>query len=183
MLIGTPEYMSPEQAQGNVLDVDSTSDIYSLGVLLYELLVGATPFDSATLRRAGYDEIRRVIREEEPPQPTARLSSLGPVAAEVAKRRGGDVASLMRTVRGDLDWTTMKAIEKDRARRYPSASEFSADIGRYLQDEPVAARSPGTAYKIRKFVRRRRLEVSAVAAVLLAIVGALILAPTLTVPM
>ena len=179
VLIGTPEYMSPEQAQGNTLDVDSTSDIYSLGVLLYELLVGATPFDSTTLRRAGYDEIRRVICEQEPPHPTARLSGLGPVASEVAKRRGGDVASLMRTVRGDLDWITMKAIEKDRGRRYPSASEFSADIGRYLLDEPVTARPPGTAYKIRKFIRRRRLEVSAAAAVLVAIVAGLIVSTTL----
>ncbi|MGH9675102.1 MAG: serine/threonine-protein kinase, partial [Bryobacteraceae bacterium] len=173
VLIGTPEYMSPEQAQADSLDVDSTTDIYSLGVLLYELLVGATPFDLRTLRRAGYDEIRRVIREVEPPQPAARLSSLGEVAGEVARRRASDVPTLRRAVGGDLQWITMKAIEKERGRRYASASEFSADIDRYLSLEPVMARPPSAGYKLRKFARRHRLEVASAAAVLTAVLTGL----------
>jgi len=174
VLIGTPEYMSPEQAQADGLDVDTTTDIYSLGVLLYELLVGALPFDSKMLRQAGYDQIRRVIREEEPPRPTTRLQSLGQTVHQIAKRRGSDAPSLLRLVRGDLEWITMKAIEKDRGRRYASASEFSADIDRFLRDEPVVARSPTAGYKIRKFVRRHRLEVAAASAVLAAILAGLV---------
>ena len=142
MLIGTPEYMSPEQADLTGLDVDSTTDIYSLGVLLYELLVGALPFDSRTLRKAGYGEIQRMIREEEPPKPSTRLSSMGHGAQEVARRRRSDVRTLIRLLRGDLEWIAMKALEKDRTRRYASASEFAADIGRHLGNEPVAARPP-----------------------------------------
>ena len=140
ILIGTPEYMSPEQADLTGLDIDSTTDIYSLGVLLYELLVGARPFDSNTLRKAGYAEIQRIIRETEPPKLATRLSSMGGEAAqEVARQRHSDVRSLARLLRGDLEWITMKAIEKDRTRRYASASEFAADIGRHLTSEPVLA--------------------------------------------
>ncbi|HTS64600.1 MAG TPA: tetratricopeptide repeat protein [Candidatus Acidoferrales bacterium] len=160
-LIGTPEYMSPEQAEMSGLDVDTTTDIYSLGVLLYELLVGALPFDPKALRRAGFDEIRRMIREVEPPKPTTRLSGLGPLAKEVADRRHTDVGSLQKELAGDLEWITLKAIEKDRTRRYPSSSELAADIERHLRNEPVIASPPSTAYRLRKFVLRHRVGAAA----------------------
>ncbi len=165
ILIGTPEYMSPEQAQMSGVDVDTTTDIYSLGVLLYQLLCGVLPFDSRSLRHAAYDEIRRMIREEEPPRPSARFSSLGAAAAEVAQRRQTDVAGLERDLRGDLNWITMKAMAKDRARRYASASEFAADIARHLRDEPVMASPPSTSYRFGKFIRKHRGPVLALAAV------------------
>ena len=174
MLIGTPEYMSPEQADLTGLDVDLTTDIYSLGVLLYELLVGALPFDSATLRKAGYAEIQRVIREAEPPKPSNRLSSMGPAAQEVARHRRSDVRTLVRLLRGDLEWITMKALEKDRTRRYASASDFAADIGRHLASEPVLAGPPSLTYRLRKAVRRNRGKIAAVAAVLAALAFGLI---------
>ncbi len=170
-LIGTPEYMSPEQAEMTGLDVDTTTDIYSLGVLLYQLLVGALPFDAGTLRRAGYDEIRRIIREVEPPKPTTRLNSLGKLAKNIAERRHTDVASLTKDLRGDLDWITMKAMEKDRVRRYASASEFAADILRYLKQEPVLARPPSMFYKLGKFVRRHRIGIAAAMLLVLALIA------------
>ena len=154
-LIGTPEYMSPEQAEFTGLDVDTTTDIYSLGVLLYELLVGALPFDSQQLRRAGFDEIRRIIREVDPPKPTTRLSSLGQRAKEIAHRRHTDVASLAKELGGDLDWITLKAMEKDRTRRYASSSEMAADIERHLRNEPVVACPPTDAGDGRGQGRRR----------------------------
>jgi serine/threonine protein kinase len=159
ILIGTPEYMSPEQAEVTSMDIDATSDIFSLGVVLYELLVGALPFDAATLRGVGYDEIRRILREQEPPKPTTRLHNLGARAAEVARRRRTDVRSLERQLRGDLDRIPMKAMEKERSRRYASASEFAADIARYLNDEPVLAGPPSRRYQLRKFIRRHRAAV------------------------
>jgi serine/threonine protein kinase len=134
LLVGTPEYMSPEQAEMSPLGVDTTSDVYSLGVLLYELLVGELPFDSNLLRRAGYAEIQRIIREEEPPRPSTRLSGLGDTASEVAKQRQTDVPALTRALRGDLDWITLKAMDKDRTRRYASASELAADVWRHLEN-------------------------------------------------
>ena len=170
VLIGTPEYMSPEQASPGGPDVDTRTDIYSLGVLLYELLVGTVPFDSKQLRRAGYEEIRRVIREDEPQTPAARLDSLGPGAANVASVRATDAGGLRRQVRGDLDWITMTAMAKDRDRRYASASEFAADIARHLRDEPVMASPPSAAYRLRKFMRKNRGLVLAVAAVFAALV-------------
>jgi eukaryotic-like serine/threonine-protein kinase len=171
MLIGTPEYMSPEQADPTGLDVDSTTDIYSLGVLLYELLVGALPFDSKMLRRAGYAEIQRMIREDDPPRPSTRLSSLGATAQEVARHRRSDVRTLSRLLRDDLEWITMKALEKDRTRRYASASEFAADIARHMANEPVMAGPPGIAYRSRKFLRRHKGLVAAGTAVAIALLA------------
>jgi serine/threonine protein kinase len=134
--------MSPEQADLTSLDVDTTTDVYSLGVLLYELLVGALPFDIKILRKAGYGEIQRIICQDESPRPTTRLGSLGQTAQEIARRRSSDVQTLLRLLRGDLEWITMKALDKDRTRRYPSASEFATDIARHLRNEPVTAGPP-----------------------------------------
>jgi non-specific serine/threonine protein kinase/serine/threonine-protein kinase len=172
--IGTPEYMSPEQAELTSLDVDTRSDVYSLGVVLYELLAGAQPFDSEELRRAGFDEMRRRIREDEPPRPSTRVSSLGPASQLAAERRRTDHQGLVRTLRGDLDWIVMKTLEKDRTRRYASPSGLAADVGRYLRDEPVEASPPGTLYQLRKFVSRHRAGVVAAALVVAALVAGVI---------
>jgi len=159
--IGTPEYMSPEQAELSGLDIDTRSDVYSLGVVLYEVLAGAQPFDSKDLRTAGFDEMRRRIREEEPPKPSTRVSSLGDASQVAAERRRTDIHGLARTLRGDLDWIVMKALEKDRTRRYGSPSDLAADVARFLRDEPVEASPPSAEYRIRKFVRRHRAGVAA----------------------
>jgi WD40 repeat protein/serine/threonine protein kinase len=168
--IGTPVYMSPEQAEMSGLDVDTRSDIYSLGVLLYELLTGTTPFDVEALRQAGYGEMQRIIREEEPPTPSTRLSTLGGALTDVAKHRRTNPSGLSRLVRGDLDWIVMKALEKDRTRRYASASGFADDIARHLGNEPVVARPQSAAYKMRKFVRRHRGPVAAATAIVVTII-------------
>ncbi|MFC1573163.1 tetratricopeptide repeat protein [Candidatus Eisenbacteria bacterium] len=168
-LIGTPEYMSPEQADLTGLHVDTTSDVYSLGVLLYELITGALPFESGTLRAVEYDEIRRIIREELPPKPSSRLSALGKRATDIASRRKTSISALNRQVRGELDWIAMRAIEKDRSRRYQSASELALDVERYLRDEPVVAGPPSTAYRLTKFVKRHKRAVGSLVVVIAAL--------------
>jgi serine/threonine protein kinase/WD40 repeat protein len=173
LLIGTPEYMSPEQAEMSGLNVDTTTDIYSLGVLLYELLVGELPFDGTALRAAGYAEIQRVIRYEEPLRPSTRLSCLGRRATDLAKRRHTDVESLARQLRGDLDSITLKAMEKDRTRRYPSASELAADVMRHLDGDTVSARPAAVSYRLAKILKKYRLAVSVSALFLATLASAL----------
>jgi len=155
-MVGTPLYMSPEQAALSNVDVDTRSDIYSLGVLLYELLTGTTPFDKERLREVDYDELRRIIREEEPPKPSTRISTLGQAATVASTQRQSDPRRLSQLCRGELDWIVMKALDKDRNRRYETASAFAADVQRYLNDEPVLACPPSAWYRLRKFARRNR---------------------------
>jgi len=154
VLIGTPEYMSPEQAEMGALDIDTRTDVYALGVMLYELLTGFLPIDRSTLRQGGLDGIRRLIREEEPAKPSTRITSEYPASGEAAHNRHSEPARLAWVLRGDLDWIAMKALEKDRTRRYGSASDLAADIRRFLHSEPVLAGPPGAMYRIRKFGRR-----------------------------
>ena len=170
MLIGTPEYMSPEQAGLAEQDIDVRTDVYSLGVLLFELLVGALPFEPTELRRAGYDEIRRRIREDEPSLPSARLSTLHGRSQELADNRRTDTQSLLRSLRGDLDWITMRALEKDRDRRYATANELAADLKRHISDEPVMAGPPSAAYRFGKFARRHKVIVAAGSLVALSLI-------------
>ena len=169
-VVGTPEYMSPEQAQLNQLDIDTRSDVYGLGVLLYELLTGTTPIDRKRLAKAALLEILRLIREEEPPRPSTRLSTSDALPS-IAAARQTEPAKLTRLVRGELDWIVMKCLEKDRARRYETANALAHDIQRYLADEQVEACPPSSGYRLRKLVRRHRTGVAisvAVASVLLA---------------
>jgi WD40 repeat protein len=170
-MIGTPLYMSPEQAEMSGLDLDTRSDIFALGVLLYELLTGTTPFDGERLRKAAFDEVRRIIREEEPPRPSTRLSTLGATLSAVSSRRKTEPGKLSALVRGDLDWIVMKALDKDRTRRYETAHGLAQDVQRYLHDEPVQAGPPSAVYRLRKFVRRNRGPVLAATGVLLALLA------------
>jgi non-specific serine/threonine protein kinase/serine/threonine-protein kinase len=166
-LVGTPLYMSPEQAELSPLGVDTRSDIYSLGVLLYELLTGTTPFDKDRLHSASYDELRRIIREEEPPRPSTRLSTLAAdLATTVAERRRTDARRLSQQVRGELDWIVMKCLEKDRNRRYETPSSLARDVERYLRDEPVQACPPSAIYRLRKYVRRNKVALAFVILIL-----------------
>jgi serine/threonine protein kinase/Tfp pilus assembly protein PilF len=171
-MIGTPLYMSPEQAGQSGVDIDTRSDIYSLGVLLYELLTGTTPFDKERLRQVGYDEMRRIIREEEPPKPSTRISTLGQAATTASTQRKSNPRQLSRLLRGELDWIVMKALEKDRNRRYETASAFAADVQRYLHDEPVQACPPSAWYRFGKFVRRNKRALAAAALVAVMVLGA-----------
>jgi eukaryotic-like serine/threonine-protein kinase len=164
-MIGTPAYMSPEQAERNSLDIDTRSDIYALGVLLYELLTGTTPLDDKRLRSAGYADMQRMIREEEPPRPSARLSSLGAKATTLAGNRATDPKQLTRLLAGDLDWIVMKALEKDRDRRYATPEGLADDVERYLRHDAILARPPSRLYKVKKFARRNRTVVLATIAV------------------
>jgi serine/threonine protein kinase len=155
-LVGTPLYMSPEQADLTGLDIDTRTDIYALGVLLYKLLTGTTPFDKERLHTVGFDELRRIVREEEPPKPSTRLSTLGLAATTISAQRQSDPRRLSQLFRGELDWIVMKALEKDRTRRYETAAAFAADVERYLADEPVEACPPSAAYRLRKLARKHR---------------------------
>jgi serine/threonine protein kinase len=172
--MGTPAYMSPEQAELSGLDIDTRIDIYALGVLLYELLIGRTPFDAKELSQAGLDEMRRRIREEEPLRPSTRLSTMAEVdLMAVARKRQSEPARLTRFVRGDLDWIVMKCLEKDRRRRYETANGLAVDILRHMQNEPVMARPPSVFYRFQKTLRRNRLLFSAGAAVVAALFAGL----------
>jgi serine/threonine protein kinase len=173
-MVGTPLYMSPEQAEMTSIDVDTRSDVYSLGVLLYELLTGTTPLDRERLKKAALDEVRRIIREEDPPKPSTRLSGSRDTLASVSAQRKTEPAKLTRLVRGELDWIVMKALEKDRNRRYETANGLASDVQRYLADEPVLAGPPTAAYRVRKFLRRHRGPALAGGVVLLALVGGVI---------
>jgi tetratricopeptide (TPR) repeat protein/tRNA A-37 threonylcarbamoyl transferase component Bud32 len=172
-LIGTLEYMSPEQAELNNLDVDTRSDVYTLGVVLYELLTGTVPFSRRELKGAAFAEVLRMIKEVEPPKPSTRLSGSGALPG-VAAVRQTEPKKLLALVRGELDWIVMKALEKDRNRRYETANGFAMDVQRYLADEPVLASPPSTAYRVRKFVRRNRRAVLAGAAILLLLVAGVV---------
>jgi serine/threonine protein kinase len=167
-VLGTPEYMAPEQAELNALNIDARADVYALGVILYELLTGTTPLERKRLVHAVWDEIRRVIKEEEPPTPSARLSTLETQATVAAQRRT-EPAKLGRFVRGDLDWIVMTALAKERDRRYRSAAAFAADVGRFLSDVPVSAGPPSVRYRVRKYFHRNRRRVGVVAIIGLAI--------------
>jgi serine/threonine protein kinase/formylglycine-generating enzyme required for sulfatase activity len=169
-MLGTPAYMSPEQAEMSGLDIDTRSDVYSLGVLLYELLTGTTPFATEELMQKGFAEMMRIIREEEPPKPSTRLSSLGATATRTAAQWQVEVRKLSLLLRGDLDWIVMKCLEKERSRRYETADGLAADVARHLADEPVTAGPPSASYRFRKFVRRNRAGVVAATIVVVAIV-------------
>ena len=177
-LIGTPEYMSPEQIEMSSENIDTRTDIYSLGVILYELITGVPPFDAEDFRKDGFDAIRRRIREIEPPKPSTRVGR-GPDSTLSAKNRASEPSRLASDLKGDLDWITLKALEKDRARRYATASELAQDIHRFLSHEPVLASPPSAAYRFSKLVKRHRGAVTALAAIFVVLVGTAIVSTAL----
>jgi serine/threonine protein kinase/predicted negative regulator of RcsB-dependent stress response len=170
-IMGTLEYMSPEQADLTGQDVDTRTDVYSLGVILYQLLTGELPFGPKELRSSGYDELRRTLKEVDPPRPSTRLSTLGAAGADAARNRGTEPAALRRQLEGDLDAVTMKALEKERARRYGSPSDLAADVRRHLRHEPVLARAPSRLYRLERYVRRHRLGVGIATGLVLLVLG------------
>ncbi len=172
-LVGTPMYMSPEQAEMTAQDVDTRADVYALGVVLYELLTGTTPFDGETLRQAGFDEMRRIIREDEPAKPSHRVTTMSAEKqSTLSGQRGVDGRQLGRQLQGGLDWVVMTCLAKDRTRRYESAGALAADIERYLRDEPVTACPPSTSYRLRTFARRNRRALATVGVIAAALIGA-----------
>ena len=177
-MIGTPEYMSPEQAEMSGLDIDTRTDIYSLGVLLYELLTGATPFAGETLRSAGYSEMQRIIRETDPLKPSTKIRTLGQTLPEVAESRRTSPDMLRKLVKGDLDWIVMKTLEKDRTHRYETAHSLAEDIERHLRHEPITAGSPSTLYRVHKFLRRHRARLATWSAAAVVVAGLLFAAIT-----
>src|SRR4026209_2003076 len=166
--------MSPEQAEMSALGVDTRSDIFSLGVLLYELLTGSTPLSSKRMKEAAYAEILRLIKEEEPPKPSTRLSDSGEALASISAQRHMEPAKLSKLMRGELDCIVMKTLEKDRSRRYETANGFAADVQRYLNDEAVLACPPSAGYRLRKFARRNKGPVLAASVILLCLIGGII---------
>ena len=171
VIMGTPEYMSPEQADQSEQNIDTRTDVYSLGVILYQLLVGALPFDAKAMRAAGFEEILRKIREEEPPKPSTKIRSMGDASAASAEKRNEEPRSFAQHLRGELDWITMKALEKDRVRRYGAASELAADISRYLRNEPVVAGPATATYRMKKYALRHRIPLGAAAGLVLLLAG------------
>jgi len=180
-MIGTPEYMSPEQAEMSGLDIDTRTDVFSLGVLLYELLIGVTPFDSEYLLSKGYGELQRIIREEEPVKPSTKISTLGESVTDVAKHRRTSPELLCKLIRTDLDWIVMKTLEKDRQRRYESVSELAADVKRHLNNETVLAGRPSVIYRVQKFVKRNKVLASSVITVVTVILLAAIISGVLAI--
>lgn len=169
--VGTLDYMSPEQAEVSSLDVDTRSDVYSLGVMLYQLLTGTLPFDGPKLREAGVDEFRKAIREHDPPKPSTRITDHDPLSTTTAERRETQPTRLISLLRGDLDWIVMKALDKDRARRYQTVNALAADVRRHLNNEPVAAGPPSAIYRARKFTRRHRVAVAVGSAAVLLLIA------------
>ena len=169
-IVGTPTYMSPEQADPSTMDIDTRTDVYALGVILYELLVGSTPIDAKQFKRGAILEMLRMVREDDPPRPSTKLSTADALP-NIAANRGIDPAKLAEFLRGELDWVVMKAIEKDRTRRYESANGFARDVQRYLADEVVEARPPSAGYRLRKFARRHRGQVLAASLIFLTVVA------------
>jgi formylglycine-generating enzyme required for sulfatase activity len=174
MLVGTPEYMSPEQAAGNALAIDTRTDVYSLGMILYELLAGALPFDSRALRAAGLLEMQRQIREDEPPKPSTKITTLGEGASDFARARRTSIPGLAKALRGEIDWIVLKAIAKEPERRYAAANDLAQDLARHLAHEPVLAGPPGAWYRLRKLARRYRGQVVAGATVLVVLIAGIV---------